>query len=109
MIVNHASERFQQAEILRMFPTFLWKATVAPAVAAPMNAALVDALGAVGAPLSGLSHGQSWQSPYDLHQRAPFRNLVACVGLGRLADAAASREPATTRNPAPTFWNEAGL
>jgi uncharacterized protein (TIGR02466 family) len=84
MIVSHASEHFQQAEILRMFPTFLWKATVTPAVAAPMNAALLDALDAVGAPLNDLKHGQSWQSPHDLHQRAPFRDLVACVHAGAL-------------------------
>jgi uncharacterized protein (TIGR02466 family) len=79
MIVSHASDRFQQAEILRMFPTVLWKAEVAPAVAAPMNAALLDALSAVGAPLHNLEHGQSWQSPHDLHQRAPFSDLVTCI------------------------------
>jgi uncharacterized protein (TIGR02466 family) len=85
MIVSHASERFQQAEILRMFPTFLWKAEVARAVAAPMNAALLHALGAVGAPLHDLKHGQSWQSPHDLHQRAPFRDLVTCIDAAAMA------------------------
>jgi uncharacterized protein (TIGR02466 family) len=85
MIVSHASERFQQAEILRMFPTFLWKAEVARAVAAPMNVALLDALSAAGAPLHDLEHGQSWQSPHDLHQHAPFRDLVACIHAAAMA------------------------
>ncbi len=85
MIVSHASERFQQAEILRMFPTFLWKAEVARALAIPMNAALLDALVALGAPLRDLQHGQSWQSPHDLHGRAPFHDLVVCIHAAAMA------------------------
>lgn len=85
MIASPASERFQQAEILRMFPTFLWKAEVTRALAAPMNAALMDALGAIGAPLHDLPHGQSWQSPHDLHRHAPFRDLVACIDAAAVA------------------------
>ena len=68
-----------------MFPAFLWKVEVARALAAPMNAALLDALSTVGAPLRGLRHGQSWQSPHDLHRRAPFRDFVACIDAAAMA------------------------
>jgi uncharacterized protein (TIGR02466 family) len=78
-------ERFQKIDVLRMFPSFVWKAELARAVFVPMDAALLAALLEVGAPLRSLAYGQSWQSPHDLHERAPFRALVACI------DAAAGR------------------
>ena len=72
-------ERFQKTDVLRMFPCFVWKAELAHEIAAPMNAALLAALAGIGAPLHGLAHRQSWQSPHDLHERAPFRELVDCI------------------------------
>ncbi|HEY3146718.1 MAG TPA: 2OG-Fe(II) oxygenase family protein [Dongiaceae bacterium] len=33
----------------------------------------------LGAPLQTLARGQSWQSAHDLHDRAPFRELVDCI------------------------------
>ncbi|WP_284735814.1 2OG-Fe(II) oxygenase family protein [Dongia deserti] len=73
------SVRFEKTDILRMFPSFVWKAELARGVFQPMNAALIAALGEIGAPLSSLRPEQSWQSPHDLHERAPFRALIDCV------------------------------
>jgi uncharacterized protein (TIGR02466 family) len=72
-------ERFSKTDVLRMFPCFVWKAELAREIAAPMNAALLAALTGIGAPLDELAHGQSWQSAYDLHKRAPIRELVDCI------------------------------
>ena len=72
-------ERFQKTDVLRMFPCFVWKAELAHEIAASMNAALLAALPGIGAPLHKLAHGQSWQSAHDLHERAPFRELVDCI------------------------------
>ena len=72
-------ERFQKTDVLRMFPSFVWKAELVPEIAAPMNAALLAALPGIGAPLHALAHRQSWQSAHDLHERAPFRELADCI------------------------------
>jgi uncharacterized protein (TIGR02466 family) len=45
----------------------------------------VHALGALGAPITALAPGESWQSDHGLHERAPFREVVDCI-----EDAAAS-------------------
>lgn len=83
-MAERATERFHKADVLRMFPTFVWKAELAHEISRPMNAALLDALAGIGAPLADLAHGalvhaESWQSAHDLHERAPFRELVACI------------------------------
>ncbi|HEV8391874.1 MAG TPA: 2OG-Fe(II) oxygenase family protein [Dongiaceae bacterium] len=78
-MAERGMERFQKTDVLRMFPCFVWRAEPARAIAAPMNAALLAALAGIGAPLHELAHGQSWQSAHDLHQRAPFRELVDCI------------------------------
>jgi len=78
-MAERGMERFQKTDVLRMFPCFVWKAELAREIAAPMNAALLASLAEIGAPLHELAHGQSWQSAHDLHQRAPFRELVDCI------------------------------
>ena len=78
-MAERGMERFQKTDVLRMFPCFVWKAELAREIAAPMNAALLATLAEIGAPLHELAHGQSWQSAHDLHQRAPFRELVDCI------------------------------
>jgi uncharacterized protein (TIGR02466 family) len=70
---------FEKTDVLRMFPSFVWKAELARDRFVPMNAALLAALAELGAPLSSLAHGQSWQSPHDLHARPPFRALTQCI------------------------------
>lgn len=76
--MSERREWFEKTGVLRMFPSFVWKAELAREIFVPMNAALLAALEEIGAPLTSLAHGQSWQSPHDLHARAPFRALVDC-------------------------------
>src|SRR5262249_60460983 len=71
--------RFQDADVLRMFPSFVWKATLRPDVYAPINDSILGALAAIGAPLTDLKAGESWQSEQRLHELEPFHDLVDCM------------------------------
>jgi uncharacterized protein (TIGR02466 family) len=71
--------RFQDADVLRMFPTFVWKAELRPEVYQPINDEILRALGEMGAPLADLQPGESWQSGHGLHELDRFRGVVGCI------------------------------
>ena len=71
--------RFRTSDVLRMFPSFLWKAELRPDVYEPINDLILRALGEIGAPLADLEVGESWQSEQGLHERGPFRAIVDCI------------------------------
>ena len=72
--------RFETAEVLRLFPVFVWKAQLASEACRPINAAVRALLAelAPGAP----APGTLWQSGHGLHRRA------ACAGLVQVIDGA---------------------
>jgi uncharacterized protein (TIGR02466 family) len=74
-----AAQRFQTSDVVRMFPTFVWKAALGPETCQPLNDSILMALGEIGAPLAGLKRGESWQSDHDLHERDRFGEVVACI------------------------------
>lgn len=76
---------FQNVDTLRMFPSWVWKAALDPAVSTPLNEAIVRALAGIGAPLDGLTPGESWQSGHDLNERAEFATLVNYIEAGAAA------------------------
>jgi hypothetical protein len=57
------AQRFQTSDAVRMFPTFVWKAALAPAAYGPLNDSIMRTLAELGAPLVDLKPGESWQSP----------------------------------------------
>jgi uncharacterized protein (TIGR02466 family) len=59
-----------------MFPTFVWKAELAPPTSEPLNDSIMRTLAEIGAPLADLKSGQSWQSDHGLHERDDFREVV---------------------------------
>jgi uncharacterized protein (TIGR02466 family) len=67
---------FRDARVLRMFPTFLWRAELAPEVCAPINERIARTLREIGAPLGDLKPGESWQSNHGLHRCEPFLGLI---------------------------------
>jgi uncharacterized protein (TIGR02466 family) len=75
----HLESRYQDADVLRMFPSFVWKATLRPEVCAPINDSILAALAAIGAPLADLKSGESWQSEQRLHELEQLRDLVDCI------------------------------
>ena len=62
-----------------MFPTFVWKAALAPAAYGPLNDSIMRRLVALGAPLAEFKYGESWQSNHDLHEFDEFREAVECI------------------------------
>jgi uncharacterized protein (TIGR02466 family) len=78
-IMTPSAQRFQKADVLRMFPTFLWKAELRPEIYEPLNDSILQALGALRAPLDGLVSGESWQSDHGLQERDEFQGLAACI------------------------------
>ena len=71
--------RFENANMLRMFPSLVWKAALRPEVCASLNETIFRALPDIGAPLGDLQSGESWQSGHDLHDRTDFKVLVDCI------------------------------
>jgi uncharacterized protein (TIGR02466 family) len=79
VMMQKVGQRFQGADVLRMFPSFVWKATLRPDVCAPINETLLRTLGEIGAPLADLKPGDSWQSGQRLHELEQFHDLVDCI------------------------------
>lgn len=62
-----------------MFPTFVWKAELAPAAYEPLNDSIMRALAVLGAPFADLKPGESWQSDHGLHELPSFGAVVDCI------------------------------
>lgn len=62
-----------------MFPTFVWKAQLAPDFYAPINESVLRVLAAMDAPLADLRRGESWQSAHGLHERHELKQFVDCI------------------------------
>jgi uncharacterized protein (TIGR02466 family) len=67
------------AEILHLFPTFLWRADLKPVEFEPLNAVLLQTLAGIGAPLGDLRPGQNWQSDHGLHDDPRLAGLMEAV------------------------------
>jgi len=68
---------FQNSNVLRMFPTWLWKAELRPDVFEPLNEQILQSLFEIEAALADLTPGKSWQSDQGLHKLETFQGLVA--------------------------------
>jgi uncharacterized protein (TIGR02466 family) len=79
IMTRQPGQRFQNADVLRMFPTFVWKAELRLGIHEPLNESILQALREMGAPLDDLKPGESWQSDHGLQERDGFRELVACI------------------------------
>lgn len=66
-------------DVLRLFPSFVWKAQIRRDVYEPIDAALRARLQELRRALPPLEHGQSWQSGHALHTADEARALVACI------------------------------
>jgi uncharacterized protein (TIGR02466 family) len=69
----------QAAEVVRLFPTFVWKSRLRPEVYEPINATIMARIAALRQGLPGLQAGQAWQSGHGLHKLDELRHLVSCV------------------------------
>ena len=69
----------QAPEVVRLFPTFVWKCRLRPEVHRPINAAILNRLDEMRRSLPPLVRGEAWQSVHGLHQQKDFRDLVSCI------------------------------
>ena len=78
-MASQAGQTFRAPDILRMFPSFVWKAQLKPEICGPINESILQSLGEIGAPLADLKPGESWQSDHRLHELDAMREFVACL------------------------------
>ena len=79
IMATQVAQKFQRPDVLRLFPSFVWKAELKPEIHDPMNDAIMRALGEIGAPLADLKPGEGWQSDHGLHELRQFRELVDSI------------------------------
>src|SRR5229473_6722268 len=80
IMAEPAGQEFQKSDLLRMFPTFVWKAELRPEIYQPINDQILRTLGELRAPLADLMPGESWQSDHGLHELDGFRAVADCIG-----------------------------
>jgi uncharacterized protein (TIGR02466 family) len=75
-------------EVVRLFPTFVWKCRLRSDVYPTINAAIVNRLGVMRGDLPPLEWGTTWQSGAGLHKLEELRALVTCIdaALERVLD-----------------------
>src|SRR6202158_5624460 len=66
-------------EVVRLFPTFVWKGRLRPEVHRPINAAILNRLDEMRRGLPPLARGEAWQSGHRLHKQEELRGLVSCI------------------------------
>src|SRR5512132_420364 len=69
--------RLVEAEVLRVFPTFVWNAQLKPEIYRDLNAEILRKLDALRP--RDQAAGIGWQSGYGLHTLDEFRPLIACI------------------------------
>ena len=78
-MVETSGANFVASDVLRMFPSFVWKAQVASSIRQGIEddvlAKLDEMRRVAGEPVPG----RGWQSEKDLHHLDEFRGLVACI------------------------------
>ena len=73
---------FSATDLLRMFPTFVWKAELEPEVQRRINESIIFRLEQIRRSAPEPAAGQSWQSGHDLNKWEEFRELKSCVKDG---------------------------
>ena len=74
-----AEQDFAQPEVVRAFPTFVWKTRLFPAQRQSINAAIRAKLTEIRRQPPELPRGESWQSSHGLHRIEALSGLVACL------------------------------
>ena len=70
---------FEASDVLRLFPTFVWKAQVASGVRQEIEDDVLAKLDEMRRDAGAPAPGHGWQSKQDLHHLDEFQRLVACI------------------------------
>jgi uncharacterized protein (TIGR02466 family) len=66
-------------EIVRLFPTFVWRCVLGPAEHEPINTAILAVVDGLRRDLPPLAPAQAWQSGHALHQVVSVAGLVSRI------------------------------
>ena len=69
----------QKSDVLRLFPTFVWKAEVSPAVRLGIEKDVLGTLHEMRSASAEPARGRGWQSERNLHHRDEYRGVNACI------------------------------
>ncbi len=78
-MVETYGANFEASDVLRMIPTFVRKAQVAPSVRQGIEDDVLAKLDEMRRGAGEPAPGRGWQSEKDLHHLDEFRGLVACI------------------------------
>ena len=70
---------FAATDVLRMFPTFVWKAELEPEVHRRINSSIIQRLEVLRGSAPEPAPGQGWQSNHELHKLDEFSELGSCL------------------------------
>jgi uncharacterized protein (TIGR02466 family) len=77
--IAHSTMQPPTAEVVRLFPTFLWQARLDPACYEPLNFDLLARAKALMQDGRGTRTGLAWQSVHQLHRMPEFAALVTQI------------------------------
>jgi hypothetical protein len=63
-MTRQTGQKSQNSDVLRVFPTFVWKAELRPEVYKPINDSILRTLDEIGAPLADLMSGELAVGPW---------------------------------------------
>ena len=69
----------EEPHVLRMFPTYVWKADLSLGVHQSLDEIIVRSLDQIRRDEPELAPGQAWQSAQELHKLNEFHDLVSCI------------------------------
>jgi uncharacterized protein (TIGR02466 family) len=73
---------FEVTDVLRMFPTFVWKAELKPEFHRKINKSIIQKLEQIRLTEQELDPGQAWQSDRNLHKLNEICGLLSCLNDG---------------------------
>ena len=78
-MVETDAVNFEASDVLRLFPSFVWKAQMAPSVRQGIEKDVLAKLDEMRLGAGDPAPGRGWQSAKDLHHLDEFRGLVTCI------------------------------
>ncbi|HEX6136081.1 MAG TPA: TIGR02466 family protein [Casimicrobiaceae bacterium] len=79
-MANVRESWIETSDVISMFPTLVWQASLRPSLRDAVNARILRVLDALRRDLPPLASGMGWQSEQTLHEREELGELAACVG-----------------------------
>ena len=78
-MVRKATSTFEEADIFRMFPSFVWKTQLKEDIIKRISQDVISTLDLLRPAKPGLESSLSWQSDHDLHQSERFGQLISSI------------------------------